>query len=360
MNSAVSAMVSFSDISRRTVLERAKRFTIAVPLFGVLGCDVSSDNGAWLTFSGATMGTRYRVKVAGDGRPLERYAVERGIERILETVNDQMSTHRTTSELSRFNSNPSTSWVSISPDTSRVVGEALRISQQSAGAFDVTIGPLVDLWGFGPGTPNPLPPSVERIQAQFGKIGHTMLDTRLVPAGMRKARPGLHVDLCGIAKGFAVDRIAEYLEQNGARHYLVEIGGEMRVRGSGPYASGWRIGIEKPVPGRRAIQRVVRLRNAAIATSGDYRNFFESGGTRYAHIVDPRTGMPVTHSLASVTVIAPTTILADAWSTALMVLGPDHGLRLADHFRLAALFIVKRDGAFRESYTAPFAQVLAS
>ncbi len=353
-------MVSFSDISRRAVLDRAKRFTVAIPFLSVLGCDDSPDDGAWLMLSGATMGTRYRVKVAGDGRRLERHAVERDIETILETVNDQMSTYRATSELSRFNSAASTSWVSVSPDTSRVAGEALRISHLSAGAFDVTIGPLVDLWGFGPETPRPLPPSAGRIQAQLGKIGHTKFDARNDPAAMRKARPDLHLDLCGIAKGFAVDRVAEYLEQNGASHYLVEIGGEMRVRGGSPYAGAWRIGVEKPVPGRRAIQRVVRLNDAAIATSGDYRIFFESGGARYTHIIDPRTGLPVTHNLASVTVVAPTTMAADAWSTALMVLGPDHGLRLAEHLELAALFIVKTDGGLRESHTAPFGHVLAS
>jgi len=218
----------------------------------------------------------------------------------------------------------------------------------------------VDLWGFGPETPRPLPPSAGRIQAQLGKIGHTKFDARNDPAAMRKARPDLHLDLCGIAKGFAVDRVAEYLEQNGASHYLVEIGGEMRVRGGSPYAGAWRIGVEKPVPGRRAIQRVVRLNDAAIATSGDYRIFFESGGARYTHIIDPRTGLPVTHNLASVTVVAPTTMAADAWSTALMVLGPDHGLRLAEHLELAALFIVKTDGGLRESHTAPFGHVLAS
>jgi FAD:protein FMN transferase len=166
--------------------------------------------------------------------------------------------------------------------------------------------------------------------------------------------------LSGIAKGYAVDRVADYLAQSGADNYLVEIGGEMRVRGSSPYARAWRIGVEKPVTGRRAIQRVFRVDDAAIATSGDYRIFFESGGGRYSHIIDPRTGRPVTHKLASVTVIAPTTMAADAWSTALMVLGPDDGFRLAERLELAALFIAKTDGGFRENYTTSFDHKLAS
>lgn len=351
-------MASSPNLSRRAVLERAQQLTLVAPFLSVVGCDLFPADGAWWTLFGTTMGTQYRVKVTSDGLELERHALERDIEQILETVNDQMSTYRATSELSRFNTAASTNWVSVSPDTACVVGEALRVSHLSAGAFDVTIGPLVDLWGFGPETPALRPPSVERIRAQLGKIGHGKLDARNARTAIRKAGPDLQVDLSGIAKGFAVDRLADYLEQSGADHYFVEIGGEMRVRGSSPNAGAWRIGVEKPVTGRRAIQRVLHLNDAAIATSGDYRIFFEDGGARYAHIIDPRTGLPVTHDLASVTVISPTTMTADAWSTALMVLGPDDGFRLAERLALTALFIVKTDRGLQETYTTPFGQKL--
>jgi thiamine biosynthesis lipoprotein len=349
-----------SDISRRTVLKRAQRITATVPLLSILGCDGSSDNAAWLTLSGSTMGTRYRIKVMDPSGSLERHALESDIDQILEAVNDRMSTYRSDSELSRFNNASSTAWFKVSPGTARVVEEGLQVSRLSEGAFDATVGPLVDLWGFGPGTPTPSPPPTEHIKSQLGMIGHAKLDARNSPAAIRKALPNIRVDLSGIAKGYAVDRVADHLERVSADKYLVEIGGEMRVRGNSPYAEAWRIGVEKPVPGRRAIQRVVRLDAAAIATSGDYRIFFESGGNRYTHLIDPRTGLPVTHNLASVTVIAPSAMAADAWSTALMVIGPEEGFALAERLDLAAFFISKTEDGFRETYTPAFVQKLGS
>ena len=164
----------------------------------------------------------------------------------------------------------------------------------------------------------------------------------------------MEIDLSGVAKGFGVDKLAEHLEAEGVEHYLVEIGGELRARGHSARRRPWRIGVEKPIAGRRAVQRVVALDRGAIATSGNYRNFFDSAETRYSHIIDPRTGEPVRHRLASVTVIAPTAMQADALSTALMVLGPEAGLGLAERAGLAAFFIVKDGGGFAEVPSSRF------
>ena len=174
------------------------------------------------------------------------------------------------------------------------------------------------------------------------------------PPALRKFRADAYVDLCGIAKGFALDKAAEYLRGRNIDNFLLEIGGELRASGHNPKGNPWRVGIEKPTVGDIAIQRVVRLENTAVATSGHYRNFFEQDGIRYSHIVDPRTGKPVTHGLASVSVIDPSTMRADALATALMVLGPEIGTQFARRKRLAVLFVVKVGDKFEEIVTPAF------
>lgn len=307
------------------------------------GCGRPQPEHEVLALSGATMGTRYSVQMTAPPAELQRPALAEAIQARLDAIDALMSTYRADSELSRFNASASTDWVAVSPELVRVLGAAQRVSRASGGAFDVTVGPLVDLWGFGPAPRPEQLPDATAIAAARARVGWQRLALRPDPPALRKSHPELHVDLSAIAKGYAVDRVAAVLEEAGLSDYLVEIGGELRARGVNGRGAAWRIAIERPEPGRRAVFRVVALRDLGMATSGDYRNFFELGGQRYSHTVDPATGRPVEHQLVSVTVLAEAAMLADAWATALLVLGPERGARLADSEGLAAA-LIRQDG----------------
>lgn len=343
-------------VSRRDMLSRAAGLVLAAPYLGLAACDEAAVRGGTTALAGATMGTRYSVRISRLPEHVDVRSLRAEIERLLETVNDQMSNWRADSEISLFNAGPAVSWMNVSPDTKTVVDEALRVSRISGGAFDPTIGPLVDLWGFGPGLAGRRIAPRDRIGEALRKIGFQHIRTGKSAPAIAKGRSGVEIDLSGIAKGFGVDKLAEHLESKGIQDYLVEIGGELRALGFSILRRPWRIGVERPTTGRRAIQRIVGLDRGAIATSGNYRIFFNSGGLRYSHIIDPRSGAPVEHDLASVTVVAPTTMQADALSTALMVLGPEAGYRLAKRENLAALFIVKDGKRFTEIGSPEFAQ----
>ncbi len=347
-----------STLSRRDILRGAKGFALATPFLSLAGCD---DDNSWrpmTTIAGATMGTDYSVRITNLPSNLDRRVLRAAIEQRLETVNRQMSNWRAESEISLFNAGASSSWTGVSADTLAVIEEALRIGRLSDGAFDPTIGPLVDLWGFGPALVSRQVPPYGRIQEALGRIGIRHVRTKRAPAAIAKRLSDIEIDLSGIAKGFAVDRLAAHLEEQGVAHYLVEIGGELRARGLSPRRRAWRIGVERPIAGRRAVQRIVALDGAAIATSGNYRIFFDHDSARYSHIIDPRSGKPVEHDLASVTVISPSTMQADALSTALMVLGPNAGYELALREEIAAFFIVKDGNSFAEVSSPAFERFL--
>jgi thiamine biosynthesis lipoprotein len=308
-----------------------------------------------LFLAGPTMGTRYTVKVVAPGPVSEesRTALETGIGRVLELVDSAMSTWREDSELVRFNRHGTESF-KASPAFLEVLSAALAVSVRSGGAFDVTVGPLVDAWGFGPEAISS-PPSEERIEQLLEATGTERLRIDAGGETVEKASADLRVDLSALAKGYAVDRVAAILREAGYSRFMVEVGGEVVTRGFNPDNAPWQIGIEVPDPERRAVYTVVTLDGAALATSGDYRNFRLEGGRRISHIIDPRTGRPVGHSLASVSVVASTCMMADAWATALSVLGPEEGLQLAREENLAALFIFRRqDGTLGEVSTANF------
>jgi thiamine biosynthesis lipoprotein len=240
------------------------------------------------------------------------------------------------------------------------MAKSLDISRLSGSAFDPTVAPLVDLWGFGPKVSTVPSPGDKRIGAALGATGHAHLMVKETRTAVRKSRAGLAVDLSGIAKGFAVDRVTEFLARAGVEHFLVDIGGDMRARRASPAQATWRIGIERPAAGLRTAHRVIDIGDGAVATSGDYRNFFEADGLRYSHIIDPRTGAPVNHGLASVTVIAASTEEADAWSTALMVLGPEAGAALAERRGLPAYFISRTERGLIDRPTREFKRFLAA
>ncbi|MBT8131115.1 MAG: FAD:protein FMN transferase [Gammaproteobacteria bacterium] len=294
-------------------------------------------------FTGQAFGTAWSVQVT-DLRPdLSRTIMQERIEQRIDLVDDLMSTWRDDTEVMRFNNSTSTDWFSVSPAVAAVLAEALAISRLSEGAFDISVGPLVDLWGFGATEQTSRRPSREAIRDALAATGYQKISFRLHPPAVRKTTPGLAIDLSGIAKGFAVDQIAQLMDELGSRNYLVEIGGEIRAMGLNSRGKIWRVGIERPGEFEEIqFEKILPLANLAMATSGDYRNYFELGSMRYSHTIDPRTGRPVTHKLASVSVIADNAMRADALATAILVMGPKKGLELAREKNIKA-FLIERD-----------------
>jgi thiamine biosynthesis lipoprotein len=308
-----------------------------------------------LTARGTTMGVvPYSVTAfaAGD-RAVDLQQV---VAKELEAVNLRMSTYRDDSEVSRFNNTQSTDWFSVSPDTAGVVQRALQISEISGGAFDITVQPLVALWKFSADKSEfTALPDDETIAGILSYVGYRNLQARLDPPALRKSVPQLQIDLSAIAKGFAVDQVARRLEALGFDRYLIEVGGEVRAAGSKPDGSGWQVGIEKPVAGIRVPCRVLQLNRQSLASSGDYRNYFEFQGKRYSHTIDPRTGRPVDHELAAASVIANDCMTADAVATAMMVLGPRESMRLAAEMQVQALLLQRaEDGELTATMTPSF------
>ena len=310
------------------------------------GCGAASE---FHRLAGRTMGTEYAVTVSGGSGC--NGSLPGLVEAELHSVTAQMSTWQPDSELSRFNRAPSGAWVSTSADLAGVVILAQDLARQSEGAFDVTVGPLVDLWGFGVLQRQGVP-GTEEIAETAATVGYRYLEARRSPPGLRKLVDGLRIDLSGIAKGHGVDRLAALLDSRGCTDYLIDIGGEVRVRGLNPRRMPWRIAIEMPEAGGGvASGTVLSLSEGAVATSGDYRNFRTVGAARFSHTIDPRTGRPVAHDMASVTVLAETAALADGLATLINVLGPGDGLAFARRRGVAALVLMRREGGLDRRYT---------
>ncbi|AHF03611.1 thiamine biosynthesis lipoprotein ApbE [Marichromatium purpuratum 984] len=325
-------------------------------LLALAGC---AQDDTPVELQGRTMGTHYSVKLYGLPDTLSVEQLQAQIDARLEQVNDLMSTYRPDSELSRFNASDSGDWFPVSLELAALVALAERISIFSIGAFDVTVGPAVNLWGFGPGQPPEQLPSDAQLAEVRERIGFPRLEYRLDPPALRKEKPGVYVDLSGIAKGHGVDQVAAVLESAGVTDYLAEVGGELRASGTKPDATPWRIAIERPESGVREVHRIVTLHDAAMATSGDYRNFYERDGKLYSHTINPITARPVTHTLASVSVIAADCAQADALATALLVLGPEAGLALAEAHDIAAFFVVREGDGYSDRATSRFAALTA-
>jgi thiamine biosynthesis lipoprotein len=313
--------------------------------------------GELITLTGKSMGTTYSVKLSALPEGVTQATLQAEIDRCLDTINRHMSTWIEDSEISRFNRYRDTDWFPVSSETAFVVKSAIEVSQQTEGAFDVTVGPLVNLWGFGPDPAGHALPEPARIEAAHARVGYRFLEARDDPPALRKSRADVSVDLSAIAKGFGVDQVAAVLEKRSITNFMVEIGGEIRAEGVKPDGTPWRIGIETPTPFSRGIQRAVALTGQSMATSGDYRNFVVIDGKRYSHTIDPKTGWPVDHQLTSVSVIAENCMLADAYATAIVVLGPDEGYHWAEQKGLAALLIVRDGERFLEKPTRGFEEM---
>lgn len=332
----------------------ALRLAGLAALLAAAGCGTAVE--PW-SLGGQTMGTTWSARLVPAG-PLDRARLEARLGARLEAINASMSTYDPDSELSRFNAGPGGEWVPVSAGLAEVVALALEVAERTGGAFDVTAAPLVDAWGFGPVPGRGMPPPAAVLETLRERVGWRRVAVRRSPPALRKDGGGVALDLSAVAKGYAVDQLAALLEAAGITRYLVEVGGELRVAGRRADGAPWRVGIERPLPeAARRVYRVLEFdRPAAIATSGDYRNFFEAEGRRFAHIIDPRTGRPVEHALASVTVIAAECATADAWATALTVLGPREGPASAAAAGLAALFVTRAaDGRLVPEATPAFA-----
>tara|TARA_B100001769_G_scaffold274157_1_gene271934 strand:+ start:705 stop:1679 length:975 start_codon:yes stop_codon:yes gene_type:complete len=301
--------------------------------------------------NGLTMGTTYSIKIKTADAVVNQEKIRADIEKILLEINQKMSTYIVDSELSVINFSNSLDSNLISDDLFKVISHANTISKTTNGAFDITVGPLVNLWGFGPNKSENKIPSNEEIELIKKNIGYKKIYLNKETTSIKKLHPDLYVDLSGIAKGFAVDKIALYLNSYNLENYLVEIGGELIAKGTNEDNEVWQIGIENP---NNNLAKIIGLKDIAMATSGDYRNYFEKNGVRYSHTINPNTGKPIKHKLASVTVLDKTAMNADALATAFMVLGPAKTIELANELKIGVYLIIKNDENFYEEYNEYF------
>lgn len=315
-----------------------------------------------VSFAGPTMGTRYAISLAHDSqgadwRP-DVLEVQRQVDQRLAGINRLMSTYDPNSELSRFNRYDGKDWFGVSPETAQVVAAALEIAERSSGAFDPTVGPVVNLWGFGPDKGRLEPPSDAAVAEALEKVGYLKVSVQMDPTALKKSLPAVYLDLSGIAKGYAADELGDLLATLGFSNSMVEIGGEVRTRGRKTDGSPWRIGIEQPDERSRQVHAAVRLVDAGMATSGDYRNFFEHQGTRYSHTIDPATGRPVRHRTAAVSIVAPTAMEADGLATAVLVMGDRRGYDWCMEQGVAAMLLVREGDEIVERSTPRFEKLL--
>lgn len=341
-------------------IQKLKRGSVLLFLvFLLLACEQQEAVKQYpLHYSDAIMGTSFTVKVSLLPDSLSSDELKIQIKQRLDALNAQMSTYRQDSELSKINQNQSGEWLTVSESLYEVLKEAKNIYDLSGGAFDITVGPLVNLWGFGTEPMSFKAPDDSLIEQNRQNTGTQYLLFKDETRQIKKEKAALYLDLSAIAKGYAVDQVGLLLEQQGISDYMVEIGGELRLKGLNNRKQPWRIAVEKPTAEKRMIQKVLPLSDISLATSGDYRNFFEVDKVRFSHTIDPRSGRPITHKLASCTILSDTTMKADALATAMMVLGPEQGFDLAEKENIAALFIIKTDAGFTEKASSSFVQKL--
>lgn len=329
-------------------MSRARAAVLALALASAVGA------AEIVTLTGRAMGTRWTVKFEAEAGDLDADALRQRIEGKLEELEQQLSTYRPASVLSRFNASTHAEWFPVPAELAFVALEARRVAALTGGAFDPTVEPLVRLWGFGAGGGAGKVPQPAEILVARERIGWPLLEVRAAPPALRRARGGITADFSSTAKGFAVDALGALLDAAGRPRHLVQVGGDVRTGAIPRGHEGWSVSIEEPLETRRGVACVVSLADAAVSTSGDYRNFFRAGGQRYGHIIDPRSGMPPQGELASVTVIHPSCATASSLATGLFVLGAEAGLRLAQEEGLAALFIVQRGAALAQVSTPEF------
>lgn len=340
----------------RTTHLKMKRYSGFIPLYLFLSmlsllsaCDSRPDV---VRLSGSIMGTYYQISFVQDDIDIDSEQVHQGTLNAMELVNQKMSTYIDNSELSLLNKTKSTEWQTASQELLTVIGKSIEITSLTDGAFDITVSPLVNAWGFGPEKTKSDRLDQQTIDhfAAFIGVDKFVIDST---NGIKKQHVNVSFDLSAIAKGYAVDKVVEYLLEQGIENFLVDIGGELRAKGQNEYDKAWQIAIEKPeVTG--GIQQIIALNNKAIATSGNYRNYIEIDGRKYSHTFDPRLLKPVTHNLASASVIADNAMSADALATALMVMGEKQAYDFAMTNKLAVYLIIREAGQYKIRFTEQF------
>jgi len=323
------------------------RSLVFIALLSTAGCQEQSD---YTRLSGFTMGTSYQITLKTNQQSADN--IHQQIETELVQINRLMSTYIEDSELSILNQSDSLDCIKVSKQTFVVVKNALEISRQTNGRFDVTVGPLISEWGFDKKRTDDKIPSDQKIELLLAQTGFEKII--LGPQCVQKQNATLSINLSAIAKGYGVDRIAAIIESNHVEDYLVEIGGETASKGLNPKSVHWRLAIEAPLQQQRQIQQVFSPLGLGVATSGDYRNYFENNGVRFSHTIDPTTGKPITHNLVSVTVLHPQTMLADAYATAFMVMGAEQSMAFANQHDLPIYLLLKNTNGFEAVYTKAF------
>ena len=322
------------------MFRRLSHLTLSVLLLALtVGCQQGQTD-ATIRLSGQTMGTTWSVVMLPNPDGTDAEALNQLLQKRLIQINGLMSTYDPYSEVSRFNNQTGTDWFPIAEETAQVIELSQEISRLTDGAFDISVGPLVELWGFGSTKRGEHIPTDEQVRESLARVGYKNIHLRREPAAIRKQIPELQIDLSAVAKGHAVDALAEILGQQGINNYLVEIGGELQISGHRSDGGPWQIAIEKPLEDAREVSTIFPITDTALATSGNYRNFFLENGQRYAHTLDPVTGKPTRHKLASVTVLDQTSARADALATALMVLGEERGRLFCEKNRIAAYLLI--------------------
>lgn len=305
--------------------------------------------------AGSIQGTTYHVKMVLDDLPVKPEDVRKEVEAVFRTVDEKLSNWRDDSEISRINQQQTTDWLPVSPEIAGLITIAQGVYQRTGGCYDLTVKPLFDLWGFSKHENRV--PGPEEIKKVLAHVGMDQLELDAEHLRLRKKDPELQISLDSIAQGYTVGAVADRLEARGIHNYLAEIGGEMKVKGHKTNGQSWRVAIEKPTPMAREVQRILDIQQengTAVMTSGTYRNFFESGGKSYSHILDPRIGAPVSHNLLSATVLHENPTIADAWSTALLCVGEIDGARIAEDEHLKALLIYRDGDELRERMSNAF------
>ena len=336
----------------KTVLKlEARAFVLSLFCVCLLACE-RPPAFETVVLSGATMGTTYNIKVVVPNG--ERHSAEKlqiAIDSRLQAFNQSLSTYISDSEIVTLNQAPVGEWLPVSERFLAVLTLSQQISQLSGGAFDATVAPLVNLWGFGPDWKAHKAPAASDIEQALLSIGYQYIEIDSAQSRIKKLID-VSLDFSAVAKGYGVDEIAELLWAEGFHHFMVEIGGELRLHGHNGEGKTWRIGVESPAAGGKI--RPIAVSEVGVATSGDYRNYFEQDGVRFSHTINPKTGYPVQQELASVTVLAKNCMTADAWATAFMVLGYKKGYDLAIANNLAVLFLLKEGEEFKEISTPNF------
>lgn len=336
--------------SAASMLHSATRPVLVVALAAALaGCFNSAETVSEIY--GGTMGSTYSIKWVGTDETPPPEALQTGVEALLAEFDSEVSTWRDDSDLARFNSLPAGSCQDMPESVLELVSLAEELHQHSDGGFDITIGPLLDLWGFHGGLASQTVPEAAALAAVLQNVGQQHLRT---VDGQLCKDADVQVDLSGVAAGYVVDQVVEHLAAQGITSYMVEITGELKAAGLKPGDVPWRIAIEEPRDDSRIAQLILPLDGHGVSTSGDYRNYFELDGKRYSHTFDPRNGQPVMHQLAAVTVLHPDTARADGLSTLLLVKGPELGWLYAVEQDIAALFVIRKGVGFESRSTPRF------